>query len=149
MAEARLQPVQKWSGICVERPTWCEAGRPWGRECTFLSLHSAAGRVGRGSLWSVCHMKVADFLFLSLLCLPLFSHHQDEQWLIITYLLGFIYMAPPMDRGAWFYIYTRIYGAFQGFPGGSDGKASACNVGDPGSISGFGRSPRKGNGNPL
>ena len=24
---------------------------------------------------------------------------------------------------------------FEGFPGGSDGKASACNAGDPGSIS--------------
>ena len=27
------------------------------------------------------------------------------------------------------------------FPGGSDGKASACNAGDPGSIPGLGRSP--------
>ena len=35
------------------------------------------------------------------------------------------------------------------FPGGSDGKASACNVGDPGSIPGLGRSPGEGNGNPL
>ena len=35
------------------------------------------------------------------------------------------------------------------FPGGSDGKVSACNVGDPGSIPGLGRSPREGNGNPL
>ena len=33
--------------------------------------------------------------------------------------------------------------------GGSDGKASACNVGDPGLIPGSGRSPREGNGNPL
>ena len=30
-----------------------------------------------------------------------------------------------------------------GFPGGSDGKASACNVGDPGSIPGSGRSLEK------
>ena len=36
-----------------------------------------------------------------------------------------------------------------GFPGGSDGKASACNVGDPGSIPGLGRSPGEGNGNPF
>ena len=28
-----------------------------------------------------------------------------------------------------------------GFPGGSDGKESACNAGDPGSIPGLGRSP--------
>ena len=32
---------------------------------------------------------------------------------------------------------------------GSDGKASAYNVGDLGSIPGSGRSPGEGNGNPL
>ena len=37
----------------------------------------------------------------------------------------------------------------QGFPGGSGGKESACNAGDVGSISGSGRSPGEGNGNPL
>ena len=36
-----------------------------------------------------------------------------------------------------------------GFPGGSEGKASACNAGDLGSIPGSGRSPGEGNGNPL
>ena len=35
------------------------------------------------------------------------------------------------------------------FPGGSDSKAPAYNVGDPGSIPGSGRSPGEGNGNPL
>ena len=35
------------------------------------------------------------------------------------------------------------------FPGGSDGKASACNVGDQSSIPGWGRSPGEGNGNPI
>ena len=38
---------------------------------------------------------------------------------------------------------------YGGFPGGSNGKASACSVGDPGLISGLGRSPGEGNGNPL
>ena len=33
--------------------------------------------------------------------------------------------------------------------GDSDGKESACNAGDPGSVSGSGRSPAEGNGNPL
>ena len=32
---------------------------------------------------------------------------------------------------------------------GSEGKVSACNAGDPGSIPGLGRSPGEGNGNPL
>ena len=36
-----------------------------------------------------------------------------------------------------------------GFPGGSDGKESACNEGDTGSIPGSGRSPGEGNGNPI
>ena len=35
------------------------------------------------------------------------------------------------------------------FPGGSEGKASAHNAGDPGSILGSESSPREGNGNPL
>ena len=35
------------------------------------------------------------------------------------------------------------------FPGGADGKASAYNAGDPGSIPGLGRSPGEGNGTPL
>ena len=36
-----------------------------------------------------------------------------------------------------------------GFPGDSEGKESACNVGDPCSIPGSGRSPGEGNGYPL
>ena len=35
------------------------------------------------------------------------------------------------------------------FPGGSDGKASAYNAGDLGSVPESGRSPGEGNGNPL
>ena len=35
------------------------------------------------------------------------------------------------------------------FPGGSDGKESACNEGDLGSIPGLERSSGEGNGNPL
>ena len=38
---------------------------------------------------------------------------------------------------------------YMGFPGGSEGKASACNAGDLGSIPGLGRYPGEGNGNPL
>ena len=36
-----------------------------------------------------------------------------------------------------------------GFPGGSDGKAAACNVGDLGLIPGLGRTPGERNGTPL
>ena len=37
----------------------------------------------------------------------------------------------------------------QDFPGGSDGKASVYNAGNPGLSPGLGRSPGEGNGNPL
>ena len=37
----------------------------------------------------------------------------------------------------------------QNFPGDSDGKESACNAQDPGSISGSERPPGEENGNPL
>ena len=43
----------------------------------------------------------------------------------------------PLSSGSW------------ASPGGSDGKESTCNAGDPGSIPGLGRSPGEGNGNPL
>ena len=42
-----------------------------------------------------------------------------------------------------------IYRTFWGFPGGSDSKESACNVGDLGSVPGLGRSHGGGQGNPL
>ena len=45
---------------------------------------------------------------------------------------------------------TDVQAGFRnGFPGGSDGKESACSVGDPGSIPRSGRFPGEGNGNPL
>ena len=43
-------------------------------------------------------------------------------------------------------MYIYIY---MGFPGGSDGKESACNAGDRGLIPRLGRSPGKGNVNPF
>ena len=42
---------------------------------------------------------------------------------------------------------NSIVSMVKDFPGGSDGKASVYNAGDPGSIPGSGRSPGEGNGN--
>ena len=50
-------------------------------------------------------------------------------------------------RGLELMLQTTIYK--MDFPGGSDGKASVYNAGDPGSIPGLGRSPGEGNGSPL
>ena len=43
----------------------------------------------------------------------------------------------------------NMFGYMLDFPGGSYGKDSAYNVGDQGSISGSGRCPRGGHGNPF
>ena len=45
-------------------------------------------------------------------------------------------------------IYSALY-FYWDFPGGSDGKESSYNEGDPGLIPGSGRSPGEENGNPL
>ena len=44
---------------------------------------------------------------------------------------------------------NRNLQAVLGLPGGPDGKESACNAGDLGSVPGLGRSPGKGSGYPL
>ena len=46
------------------------------------------------------------------------------------------------------YVYNKYY-VFIGLPCSSNGKESACNAGDQGSIPGLGRSSGEGNGNPL
>ena len=51
------------------------------------------------------------------------------------------------------YLWATLWGFLRSsqwlFPGGSDGKESACNARDPGSIPGSQRSLGEGNGNPL
>ena len=44
---------------------------------------------------------------------------------------------------------AMVISSFLFFPGGSDGKASASNAGDPGTIPGLKRTSEGGDGNPL
>ena len=53
-----------------------------------------------------------------------------------------------MNTGGVF-IQTTAFNTGGGFPGGSDGKESACNVGDLGSTPGLGRSPGERSSYPL
>ena len=46
-------------------------------------------------------------------------------------------------------LYNTLSSFVMGFPGGSEGKESACNTGDLGSVPGIGRSSGGGQGNPL
>ena len=57
--------------------------------------------------------------------------------------------ACDLEAELFFFFFFKVYISLFGFPGDSDGKESACNVGDPGSIPRLGRSPGEGNGNPL
>ena len=54
---------------------------------------------------------------------------------------------PSLQLTSYFYLGSSPTAT--GFPGGSDSKESACNLGDPGSIPGSGRSPGEGNGYAL
>ena len=55
--------------------------------------------------------------------------------------------SPPRDR---IHVsYVSCIGKQEGFPGGSAGKESAFNTGDPASIPGLGRSPGEGKVYPL
>ena len=60
-------------------------------------------------------------------------------WLHFSFTIVTIYLTDTFMKLPW----------NQGFPGGLYGKESVCNAGDPGSVSGSGRSPGGGHGNPL
>ena len=58
----------------------------------------------------------------------------------LLYIYNFTFNNNDLSMGGIYY---------KGFPCGSDGKESACNAGDPGSVPGLGRSPGEGNSYPL
>ena len=59
------------------------------------------------------------------------------------------WVACPFSRGSFQPRNCTNVSCIAGFPGSSDGKASAYNAGGSDSIPGLGRSPGEGNGNPL
>ena len=65
----------------------------------------------------------------------LYSTGNSTQYSVMAYM-----RKEPNEE--WDFLYVS-------FPGGSDGKESACNEGDLGSIPGSKRSPEEGNGSPL
>ena len=54
-----------------------------------------------------------------------------------------------MGSGSLLIDYAHKFALIGACPSGSDGKASVCNAGYPGSTPGSGRSPGEGNGSPL
>ena len=72
------------------------------------------------------------------------------QWSLVGYCLNRVEKSRTQLKRLSMHI-QRLLTRFRtlGFPGGSDGKESAHNGGDLGSIPGLGRSPGEGNGYPL
>ena len=87
--------------------------------------------------------------FLSSLAQLFFFSFLKNLFILYWRVIAFQNFAVFCQNSTWIsHRYAYIL-SLLGFPGGSDGKASACNAGDPGSIPGLGRSPGEGNGNPL
>ena len=65
-------------------------------------------------------------------------------------MLLFYFASEDLIQGLCFFTtFSKHLSSLGRFLGGSDGKESACNVGDLGLIPGSGRSPGEGNGTPL
>ena len=114
--------------------------------------------------WSLLKFMSTESVMLSnhlILCCPFtfnLSRHQALfQWVNsldqMAKVLSFNFFISSSDEYSWlisfrtdWFEYTQAN--FQ-FSGSLDGKASAYNAGDPGSIPGLDRSPGEGNGNPL
>ena len=107
-------------------------------------------------LVSLCPNGCLQFLFLArlntypshamlLLSLELFKQENvDFGWVYM--LRKSVFQGSPSKEGPW--NFPRLMKLLC-FPGGSDSKELACNVGVMGSICGSGRSPGGGNGSPL
>ena len=117
----------QWVDIIAIRDVWKIWVIPRSSRLHLESMHCAHSCLCRCCLWITCRAQVLSFSKkLSVWCgvrLVASKVNQSD-----------INSGCVLDRG---------------FPGGSDGKESACNAGDLGSSPGSGKSPGEGNGYPL
>ena len=82
---------------------------------------------------------------------PFFNEHVRDE--ILPHRLNTLFHVVKClchcEGQIWTSVSLRLVLILKYFPGGSDGKESACNGGDLGLISGWGRSPGEGNSYPL
>ena len=126
-----------WSGLLFSSPGYLpdsgiEPSSPTLQADFFYHLHQGSPYIynifGKTTIQLLCLFLTGLFVFLFLSCR-------------VLYIL-------QMHSPYWIYD-LQILSPIMGFPGGSDGKESACNTWDLGSIPGLGRSPGEGKGYPL
>ena len=96
-------------------------------------------------MWSIFKRYILREVSLPFLILPLGSPSSilGSQYFIVFWVFLPVFLLPQINR------FICPYFFYRGFPGGTDGKESACNTGDPGLIPGLGWFLWEGSGNPL
>ena len=88
-------------------------------------------------------------IILSVVFIPLTFNGIIDRYLLLFYCF-FLFLSLSLFFYFWVPLCSfYLFYSFLDFPGGSDGKTSAYNAGDPGSFPGWGRSSGEGNGNTL
>ena len=110
-------PTPSWKGQCFV-PPGIDSYSGYG--FAFLAHNASI----RGNIHGFTECLIV--LYTALLLIRLLTLQQEWEWTLLMEFSG-------LNTFLW------------SFPGGLDGEESACNTADPGSISGFGRSPGEGN----
>ena len=176
-ADGFLASLGKWGaylGLQLILRKWCCISRTLGLHVCMLTHSVLSDPMHCGPLGSpfygIFQARVLEWVALSYsrdlesngLLIPI-QHQESEssarQWfcnktcMTVLFIMSKVRLFISKLRNLSIYniltwdIYIRI--SYMGFPGGSDGKESACSAGDPGSIPGPGRSPGERNGYPL
>ena len=131
---------------------WRTMGCPVGTR-GFQSFGSMESCRTLWEVYSAGHMRCPAWIMLG--PIPPECRQHDLKTKILKWTKGWNYWVHirwtqwgPISLKDWLFLCEKKK-KIGGFPGGSDSKASACNVGDPCWIPGSGRSPGEGNGNPL
>ena len=118
----------------------------------YICSHDVESRKVHGccTFWWICCLFIwSKFLF----CMELFA--LNSAWanvnfiIVLSFCLYFLGLSLGFCVFVTFLYYFILDIPLLGFPGGSDGKESACNAGDPGLISELGKSPGEGASHPL